>query len=135
MEKDAGPVLVADVNDLRLVSAPSMLKMGGVVDGMRLYISRQEITDAVKLYGLILPNCYRFFPGCVRLLVRLCYGQSKFLKKKGWAMPTPSFHAELINTEWYESTQGVDDVVQKLVVCSQSLCAHVARSTTAGADV
>ena len=61
MEKDAGPVLVADVNDLRLVSAPSMLKMGGVVDEMRLYISGQEIIDAVKLYGVILPNCYRFF--------------------------------------------------------------------------
>ena len=31
VENEAGPVLVAEVKDFRLVSAPSMRKMGGVV--------------------------------------------------------------------------------------------------------
>ena len=31
VENEAGPVLVAEVKDFRLVSAPSMMKMGGVV--------------------------------------------------------------------------------------------------------
>ncbi|ABI45195.1 hypothetical protein sync_0503 [Synechococcus sp. CC9311] len=31
VEKAAGPVLVAEVRAFRLVSAPSMMKMGGVV--------------------------------------------------------------------------------------------------------
>ena len=30
VENEAGPVLVAEVNDFRLVSAPSMMKRGGV---------------------------------------------------------------------------------------------------------
>ena len=56
VENEAGPVLVAEVMDFRLVSAPSMMKMGGVVVLMRLYISGQEVNYALKLYCVMLPN-------------------------------------------------------------------------------
>ena len=101
VENEAGPVLVAEVKDFRLVSAPSMMKMGGC-GGLNAPLhlrARNQLCREIVWRNIAQPGLFNELFCLLKeqrqsenflicyFLGRLCFCQSKFLKKKGGHCP------------------------------------------------